>query len=111
MDINGISPSIPAANTMGGPQGSGKDPQLSALEQKLNRLTNEKKQAVRNKDKDKERKLEQEIQAVKQQIAQLKQKEKQKEKQKTQEEAGKNAMSPEIPAHIQGLGGNVDQYA
>lgn len=107
MDISGIASGIPAADSAGALQGAGKSPQLSALEQKLRRLTNEKKQAVRNQDKDKERKLEQEIQAVKQQIEQLKRKEEKKE----QEKASENATSPDIPSRIAGLGDRVDQYA
>ncbi|MCI8660968.1 MAG: hypothetical protein HFG54_12130 [Lachnospiraceae bacterium] len=108
MAINGINPSIPAS--AGAPPnigGSGKNPQLAALEQKLQRLNNEKEKAIRNKDKEKERKLEQEIQAVKQKIAQLKQKEK-KEQEKDNPES---SALPNEPFPVSGLGDTVNQYA
>ena len=79
MSVNGISSESLAAQGIPASSGSSsQNPRLAALERKLQRLNQEKKKAVENKDKEKARKLEQEIQAVKQQIEQLKKKEKKK---------------------------------
>ena len=72
MSVNGISSESLAAQGIPASSGSSsQNPRLAALERKLQRLNQEKKKAVENKDKEKARKLEQEIQAVKQQIEQL----------------------------------------
>lgn len=108
MSVNGINPNLSSAPVSpNAVNGSGKNPQLAALEQKLQRLTNEKKAAIRNKDKEKEQKLEQEIQAVKQQIEQLKKKE--EKKQEKEEQANPNA-SKDLSSPP-GLGNAVDRYA
>ena len=52
--------------------GSGGDPQLKTLEQKLQKLHQEKKKAVQNHDEQKVKELEKQIEQVKQKIDQLK---------------------------------------
>lgn len=111
MSINGISPELLSAQNISGSSGSsGQNPRIAALERKLQRLNQEKKKAVENKDQDKARKLEQEIQAVKQQIQELKKKEEKKKKTDAPENPDDLAV-PNDSALIAGLGQQVDQYA
>ena len=113
MSVNGISSESLAAQGIPASSGSfGQNPRLAALERKLQRLNQEKKKAVENKDKEKARKLEQEIQAVKQQIEQLKKKEKQKKP--NGPASPENMESPDVqnnPALMAELGQQIDEYA
>jgi len=87
MGVNAVGfgvPSTDAVNLSGG----GGDSRLKALEQKLQKLNQEKEKAVRNHDEEKVKKLEQQIENVKRQIEQLKRKKQKEDKEKKAEEPG-----------------------
>ena len=113
MSVNGISSESLAAQSIPASSGSSsQNPRLAALERKLQRLNQEKKKAVENKDQEKARKLEQEIQAVKQQMEQLKKKE--KKKKPNGPASPENMENPDVqnnPALMAGLGQQMDEYA
>lgn len=78
MSVNPVNMSPSAVGFGGGAEGG--STRIKALEQKLQKLKEDKQKAVQEKDADKEKKLEKEIQKVEQQIEQLKRKEKNKQK-------------------------------
>ena len=92
------------------PKGAGGDnPQIKALEQKLQRLNKEKKEADQNHDAEKVKELEKEIQAAQQKLERLKQNQQKKQKleeaQKENKEHGQrkddekeNELSPDYGA-------------
>lgn len=86
MGISGsISNALSASGVMSGSPGSS-NPQISALEKKLQRLNREKKEASQNHDGDKVKELEKEIQATEQKLERLKQKDNQKKQQEAEEQ-------------------------
>lgn len=108
MGVNAVGNGIPSMNGADF-SGGGSDPRLKALEQKLQKLTQEKKRAVRNKDGEKVKQLEQEIENVKKQIEQLKKK---KQKEDSEDKDGKAGAPAQAPAPFGGaLGEHVDRLA
>ena len=69
-----ISPAF-SASMMKSQSSNGGNPQIKALEKKIQKLNQEKKEASQNHDSDKVRELEKEIQAAQARLEQLKQKE------------------------------------
>lgn len=101
MGISGsLSNALIAGKAMSGSPG-GSNPQISALEKKLQRLNKEKKEADQNHDADKVKELEKEIQATQQKLEQLKQKDNQK-KQQEAEKAEKQKRQEEEASRQQG---------
>lgn len=88
MPISAIGAGLPVRSLggAGNPQGSAAS--IQALEQKLARLSEEKKKALESQDEEKARKLEKQIEALKKQLEQLRLREKRRQ------EAG-GAASPE----------------
>ncbi len=75
------------------PNGAGGDnPQIKALEQKLQRLNKEKKEADQNHDAEKVKELEKEIQAAQQKLERLKQNQQQKNKLEEEEAQKKQKL-------------------
>ena len=100
MGVNAVGSGVPS---MGGVDfsGGGSDPQLKALEQKLQKLTQEKKQAVRNKDEEKVK-----------QIEQLKKKKQKEDREDRDGTAGGPGVPAQSPAPSDGtLGEHVDRLA
>ena len=101
MSIGAIPANIPAMHTNES-HGTGQNQQIKSLEQKLENLVKEKKEALQAKDTEKARKLEKQIQK---QIAQLQAKAQKKQAEETQEEqANKNGKD-------ETLGNYIDVYA
>ncbi|MCI8417732.1 MAG: hypothetical protein HFI33_09650 [Lachnospiraceae bacterium] len=99
MNISGMNPGAGTPDISGGPASSGENPRLRSLEQKLQQLTKEKKEALANQDTEKAKALEKEIQSVKQQIQELKEKEK-KKKEKKEEEGGQKQPAQLTSEHM-----------
>lgn len=96
MRIQLASPWAPAAGRMG--KDTGSDPQIRALENKLQQLNNEKKEAQKAHAEKKVRELEREIQSTEQKLEQLKKKAAQREEQQERQarmEAERQGQTPD----------------
>ncbi len=95
MSITPIISSAFSANMVKPQNADAGNPQIKALEKKLQQLNQEKKEAAQNHNSDKVRELEKEIQATQTRLEQLKQKEAQKQKTAQEEEQKRQKQEEE----------------